>query len=229
MKNKADAYLSTEVTQAWEHYRHMEETRTKYLSFYATVILTSAGFLVTLMKDFSAFDPGQFIASVSVFAFLLFVFSYFIWANITRIGFVLAAYEVILSETRKYMLGAESAGYHLWNVRARIPPAVSSGVFRIQSAASAIVLSVCLLLLSAEAYMSYVILSGTVRAPLWHGYVIGGFALLILALVSHGFLRLRSARKYQPPNVALSQRARTSSSPTQTPNPSFKRTPNGAA
>jgi hypothetical protein len=158
------------------------------------------------MKDFSAFDPAQFVASVSIFTFLLFVFSYFIWATITRIGFVLAAYEVILSETRKYMLGAESAGCDLWNVRARIPPAVSSGIFRIQSAASAIVLSVCILLLSAEAYMSYVILSGTVRAPLWQGYVIGAFALLILALVTHGFLRLKQAGKYQAPITQLSHR-----------------------
>ena len=177
----------------------LEETRTKYLSFFATVILTSAGFVVTLMKDFGKFEPSQFIASVSIFALLLFVFSYFLWANITRIGFVLAAYEGILSETRRYMLGTGNAGLRLWDIRARIPPAVSSGVFRIQWAASAIVLSVCALLLAAETYMSFVVFSGIVVAPRWLGYVTGVFALAIVALVGHGFYRLRKARRQQVP------------------------------
>jgi len=149
VKNRTDAYLLAEITQAWQHYRHMEETRTKYLSFFATVILTSTGFFINLLKDINSFDPTQFITLASIFFFLLFIFSYFIWANITRIGFVLGAYEVIMSETRKHLLGVNSTGFQLWNIRARIPPAVSTGIFRIQSAASAIVLGVCMLLLSS--------------------------------------------------------------------------------
>jgi hypothetical protein len=204
MNNQTQTYLLAEITQAWTHYRHLEETRTKYLSFFATVILTSSGFLVTLLKDIDKFDPAQFIASLSIFGFLLFIFSFFIWANISRIGFVLTAYEVITSETRKYMLGAGSTGYNLWNIRTRIPPTVSKGVFRIQSAASAIVLSVCLLLLSAEGYMSYLVLNGAVNAPLWQGYLIAAFAVVIVILGSHGFISLRQAHKYQVPPAELS-------------------------
>ena len=84
LRNQTEAYLLAEVTQAWIHYRHLEETRTKYLSFFATVILTSAGFLVTLLKDIDKFDPAQLVGSISVFCFLLFIFSFFIWANISR-------------------------------------------------------------------------------------------------------------------------------------------------
>lgn len=135
VKEKSDAYLLAEITQAWLHFRHMEETRTKYLSFFATVILASTGFFITLTKDIKNFESARFIALVSIFCFLLIAFSYFIWANIILIGFVLREYDVIISETRKHMLGANSSGYQLWNIRARIPPTVSSGFFRIQFAA----------------------------------------------------------------------------------------------
>lgn len=204
LKNQTETYLLAEITQAWTHYRHMEETRTKYLAFFATVIITSGGFLVTLLKDIDKFDPVQLVASISVFCFLLFLFSFFVWANISRIGFVLASYETILNETRKYMLGAGSAGYRLWDIRTRIPPTVSKGVFRIQSAASAIVLSVCVLLLSAEAYMSYTVFTGAVAAPTWLGCVIAGSALAIVVLVGHASVRIRQAQKYQAPKSELS-------------------------
>lgn len=204
LKNQTETYLLAEMAQAWTHYRHMEETRTKYLAFFATVILTSGGFLVTLLKDIDKFDPVQLIASISAFCFLLFVFSFFIWANISRIGFVLASYETIMNETRKYMFGAASTGYRLWDIRAKIPPTVSKGIFRIQFAASAIVLSVCLLLFFAEAYMGYMILAGTVHAPSWLGYVILGFAAAIVVFVGHALVRIRQALMYQAPKSELS-------------------------
>ena len=205
LKNQTEAYLLAELPQAWIHYRHLEETRTRYLSFFATVILTSAGFLVTILKDIDKFHCVQLVGSISIFCFLLFIFSFFIWANISRIGFVLAAYEVILVETRRYVLGAESTGYRLWNIRSRIPPTVSTGVFRIQLAASSIVLTVCLLLLVAEAYMSYIVLHEEVQAPSWLGYTISGLAVASLALVLYALIRIRQARKYRAPIAELSQ------------------------
>lgn len=203
-KNQTETFLLAELTQAWMHYRHLEETRTKYLAFFATVILTSCGFLVTLLKDIDKFESVQLIASISIFCFLLFVFSFFIWANISRIGFILASYETIMKETRKYILGADSAGYRLWDIRTRIPPTVSNGVFRIQSAASAIVLSVCILFFSAEAYMSYTVFSGRVSAPLWLGCTIASLAFVIALLVGHTSVLLRQAQKYQIPKSELS-------------------------
>jgi hypothetical protein len=204
MKNQTEAYLLSEATQAWTHYRHMEETRTKYLSFFATVILTSAGFLVTILKDIDKFEPVQLIASMSVFGFLLSIFSFFIWANISRVGYILTAYEVILTETRKYMLGAQSTGFSLWNIRTRIPPTVSTGVFSIQSAARQIVFIVCLLLLSAEAYLSFLVLDGRVCAPKWLGYVILLLDVGIAGLLVHGNLCLRQAQEFKTLRPELS-------------------------
>jgi hypothetical protein len=197
VKNKTEIYLLAEINQAWLHYRHLEETRTKYLSFFATVILTSTGFFISLLKDVKNFLPIQFIVLTSIFCFLLFVFSYFIWANITRIGFILSTYESIMVETRKYMLGINSTGYHLWSIRERIPPTVSCGIFRIQSAASAIVLGVCVLLLHSEIYMGYLILSDTIIAPKWLGYLIDTLAIFILAFIIHGIVSFKKAQKYK--------------------------------
>lgn len=203
-KNQTESFLLAELSQAWTHYRHLEETRTKYLAFFATVILTSCGFLVTLLKDINKFDQVQLTASISIFCFLLFVFSFFIWANISRIGFVLASYETIMKETRKHMLGADSTGYRLWDIRTRIPPTVSNGIFSIQSAASAIVLSVCVLFFSAEVYMSYSVFTGRVSAPSWLGYAIGSFAVAITVLVGHASVRIRQAQNYQAPKSEIS-------------------------
>ncbi len=204
LKNQTEAYLLAEIAQAWSHYRHLEETRTKYLAFFATVILTSGGFLVTLLKDLDKFDQVQLIASISAFCFLLFVFSFFIWANISRIGFVLKSYETVMNETRKYMLGADSAGYRLWDIRTRIPPSVSTGIFGIQSAASDIVFSVCVMLFVAQAYMSYIVFAGKAPAPLWLAYALAGMAILIAALVVHALMRIRKAKQYQVPKIELS-------------------------
>ncbi len=189
-----EKYLLAEMAQAWSHYRHLEETRTKYLSFFATVVLTAAGFLVTLIKDAGRFDPTHFIGATSVFCLLLFGFSFFILANIARIGFVLAAYDAIIGEARQFMLGADSPACRLWSVRERIPPLVSTGIFGIQAAAIAIVQIVCLLLAGVEGYMGWLVLSGRVNAPRWQGWIMVALVLAALLLMLAFSMRLNRAR-----------------------------------
>jgi len=194
-----------ESTQTWVHYRHMEETRTKYLSFFATVILTSSGFLVTLLKDIEKFDPLHFSVSVSFFLLLLFLFSYFIWANIVRISFVLSAYEIIMSEIRAFMLVRGSTAFNLWNVREKVPQEVSKGIFRISSAASTIVLGICVSLLFGEAYISFLVLTRAILAPMWVGYIMGLFVVVGGILLVNAKVGLSRALKFQPPKQELSQ------------------------
>lgn len=207
LKNQTEAFLLAEATQAWTHYRHLEETRTKYLAFFATVVLTSGGFLVTLLKDIDKFKPALLTGALALFCVLLFVFSFFIWANIVRIGFVLNAYGDIMVATRKYMLGVDSAGYRLWDIRTRIPPSVSRGAFTIQWTAGAIVRGVCLLLAMAEAGMGIAVTEGWIAAPAWLGQVVTGIAVALLAAVLYTSVRIRQAHKYQPPTPELSQLA----------------------
>lgn len=205
LRNQSETYLLSEITQAWSHYRHLEEMRTKYLSFFATIVLTSAGFLVTLLKDITKFESTHLIGSVSVFVFLVFLFTYFIWANISRIGYVLAAYETIMTETRRLMLGSNCSAFRLWAIRDRIPPAVSSGIFRIQLAASSMVLSVCVLLFGAEGYLAFVTVTGKVaQLPVILSALPIFFATCIAALIVHGLVRVRRAAQFQPPAMELS-------------------------
>ena len=197
-------FLLSELSQAWTHYRHLEETRLKYLSFFATVILATSGFLVSLMRDFGSFKVEQFVTAASVFVLVLFMFSFFVWANVTRIGYVLAAYEHVMKETRKHMLGEGSPAYEVWNIRAHIPPEVSRGVFRIQSTARNIVMLVCVALLLAESYMACVVLARPSSYPRVQAIVMVIVCGAMFIVLLYGRLCVRSADRFSTPASSIS-------------------------
>jgi hypothetical protein len=184
MNDPLTPLLIDEVSQAWTHYRHLEETRTKYLSFFAATTLTSVGFLVTLSKDATTFDQVQLALLTSVFLFFLFMFSAFVWANVLRIGYVLAAYEDILRETRRYRLAAYPAAVTLWDIRSRLPETVRGGIFSIQQAAIYMIMSVCFFIMVAQSYLSALVLAGELQSKKWFAYPLPFWLLPAIMLVA---------------------------------------------
>ncbi|MCW8092132.1 hypothetical protein [Alteromonas sp. ASW11-130] len=81
---------------------------------------------------------------------------------------------------------------------------MSIEIFRIQSAANAIVLSGSILPVFAEAYMSFMVLTCIVTSPSWLAYISAGFAMSIVVLLGYAVLLIRKAQKYQAPKVELS-------------------------
>jgi hypothetical protein len=187
LREQREMFLSGEVSQAWTHYRHIEETRTKYLSFFATVVLGSSGFLITVLKDLKNFDPIQLVVSLSIFVLFLFLFSFFIWANIVRMGFVLSAYDQVIQEARSRTLSEEVA-LNL-NIRTKIPNFVSKGIFRVQLAASSIVLGVCVLLCAGEVYLGYLAGMRLPHNPAWLGELIEVAAAFQFLFVAYAIVR----------------------------------------
>lgn len=154
MDSESFKYHGAEIGQAWSHYRHIEETRTKYLSFFATVVLAATGFLTTVLKDASALSLVQ-VAMIAVFLLLLFAFSITLWANLIRVGIVLDSYDVILERTREAVHGSASPLVKLWLVRQRFPPDVRDGtVFDPQAAACSLVYGVLVVLLIGEVFLA---------------------------------------------------------------------------
>ncbi|GGP24701.1 hypothetical protein [Silvimonas amylolytica] len=196
---RKDSYITAEISQAWTHYRHMEEMRTKYLSFYSTVIIASAGFFVNLAKDERDIVTPHLFFPLSIFTLLLFVFSLAVWANIYRIGHIVWVYGNILQETRKSVLKETNPAYVRWQVRKHIPPSVSGGLFSIQSAASYIVSGVCLVLTGMQVVLTMKAYDlGTL--PVWQK--MGGevFIFIEVVLSFYALYCVAAAKKFKKTN-----------------------------
>jgi len=164
------SFFFDETSQAWSHYRHLEETRRNYLAFHAAATLTSLGFLASVGKDIESFDAVILSAIISGFLVFLFTLSFLVWANLLRIGYVLHAYEEILTETRRFALGTDSSEFKLWNIRDRIPQVVRLGVFTIQNAASYLTLLSCCLVCIAQIWLTTVVIRGDATSMFWEPY-----------------------------------------------------------
>ncbi|MCD0418900.1 hypothetical protein LOC51_16950 [Rubrivivax sp. JA1024] len=194
------SFLWAEATQAWNHYRHLEETRRNYLAFHSATTLTSLGFLATIGKDIASLDVVVLSAVVSGFLVFLFVLSFFVWANLLRIGYVLQAYEEIMTETRRFALGSESPAFKLWNIRDRLPGVVRLKVFTVQNAANYLALLSCALVCIAQILLTTSVVRGDAYSRVWAPYR-GVFIVISIAMVAGLMFSIWSIR------VAARQRA----------------------
>ena len=184
LTKNSEFLLKAELDQAWSHYRHLEETRGKYLNFFFTIFLASIGFMLTLAKDFDVKVTVETYFGFAVFVFSLFLISAILLAAIVRIGYVLSSYENIMKETRKYFHGESSPVLDVWDIRKGIPSSVNKGVFSIQKSSRALVMCVCLMLSILQ--MGVVREMYSMTMTLKSGYVvatIGFIAIMIITLL----------------------------------------------
>lgn len=154
MENSA---ITSEAAHAWNHYRHMEETRRNYLAFQMVTTLTALGFLAGFVKDASSADRFLLSVAFTLFLIFLFFFSFLIWANILRIGYILHAYSDILRKSREHTLADNDEMRALWQIRNRIPTCISGGIFAIQHSANYLTMASCIAILIAQICVSVLV------------------------------------------------------------------------
>jgi hypothetical protein len=184
LNKNSETLFRSELDQAWSHYRHLEETRTKYLNFFFTIFLASIGFILTLITGLKSSISIDLYFGFAVFILALFLFSVILLASIVRLGYVLSSYELVMSETRKYFHGIDSPVLEIWNIRKNIPESVNRGVFSIQKSSRLLVLGVCMILSIIEFSLAYQIFN--ITNSLTSGYflsaLLSGFAMVLILL-----------------------------------------------
>lgn len=107
MDNHEKDMIIAEFKEAWLHYRHVENNRTKYLGFFFTIILTSIGFIVTILYNDGKFvSPNQPVTfGLLILVWFLNVITTFIYTAVFKVRFVLYHYEAVLKSTRTLIYG----------------------------------------------------------------------------------------------------------------------------
>lgn len=95
--------LLSEYSQAWEHYRHLENSRTRYMNFFFTALFAIIGLYSTLL-NLKKIEIGELQIILGIALLQIFIlFSLFIFINITRIGRVLQGYNGVKNRIREML------------------------------------------------------------------------------------------------------------------------------
>jgi hypothetical protein len=144
--------LMSELDQAWAHYRHLEETRTKYLNFFFTILLGSAAFWGTVLRR-ENLEPNAVIFGFYVYAFFLFVVIAVIYAAINKIGVTRDQYEGIMHTTHECLFRANEGAVGLYKITEK-HPGMKIKMYSVQLSAEWLSLVCCVALLGIEWYGS---------------------------------------------------------------------------
>ena len=98
-KNDEVGFLLEDYRQAWDHYRHVEDERLRYLTIYFTATLGSAAIAAPLLAA-SSLDSGGQLLAVATFLGVFQAFSFFVSVTIRRFGTVLLHYSTVMHENR---------------------------------------------------------------------------------------------------------------------------------
>jgi hypothetical protein len=107
MKETVEKSIIEEYHQLREHFRHLENTRTKYMNFFFASLFAVFGLYAALIK-IDKWEIHEFELGIGLFLFYMFsVFTLYIYTNITRIGSALAVYHKVTDEVRKKLFDDE--------------------------------------------------------------------------------------------------------------------------
>jgi hypothetical protein len=127
------ALLKQEFSEAWSHYRHIENARSAYFAFAVTAIGGVLAFVASLIKGGSDMDEhyAVLVAALLLLDFLL----AFIYATARKQRAVLWHYENVMLEVRRLAYGESFSELdRLINVRRHVDPIVHSAAFSAQRA-----------------------------------------------------------------------------------------------
>ena len=120
--------LVQEYNHTWIHYRHLEETRVKYINFLFTIFfasITAYGAIFKLSES-----RGVMLILGFVFLFLLSALTLYLFIAVTRIGLVLASYDKCMGDLREVMFADCPAPESIY--KRRILPRDKKHVFSVQ-------------------------------------------------------------------------------------------------
>lgn len=211
--NKSDQLLDQEFKEAWSHYRHVESDRSRYLSFFFTIVLATIGFLITITKDIgsgSTLSPW-FIPGIFFLFWLLNVLAWFIYAGIKKSGHVLAHYDQVMWRIRDMVYDEPQKMRQLLSIR-RAHPVMMMRTFSTQGLAEGLLLCAGILFDITAGFLIF----ATWKIGLSAIWIFAGMCLLwtiLIAFKAYIALRLLMARNatrglpaYEPlPRVELSR------------------------
>lgn len=181
MDSASTDLLKQEFTEAWNHYRHLENDRTRYLGFFFTLLIASIGLLLNALATVSPTSPTPywFVPGVFLLAWLFDALSLFIYANIKKSAFILRHYFNIMWRIRELIYEDPPKMHQLLSV-AETHPIVKSMWFSHQKLSEMLLLSACFLLDVAQA----VLIALGWRHHLSPHWVVACMAVLAVALLS---------------------------------------------
>ncbi len=101
-QNSETSLLIEEFKQAWEHYRHLENTRSKYITTALTFFLSAMAFNGLMFRLESKLGPDLFIVLLLANAMVLF-FSYYLRQSVLAIRPVLEHYGNVMTGVRHHI------------------------------------------------------------------------------------------------------------------------------
>lgn len=107
-KSMKESQLLREWEQAWNHYRHLESSRSQYVGFFFTVLLATISIAIGFMKGITLDSKPIVIFGLIGLIFVDFFITISIFIIIKKTGYVLRRYEIII-ETVREEFGVESS------------------------------------------------------------------------------------------------------------------------
>jgi hypothetical protein len=110
--SRVDTLLLAEFDQAWQHYRHVENTRNQFLGFFFTISLGSAALAGPTLHGKTLQVPSRLLLDTG-FLWTISIVAICIYVAVRRAGPVMAGYETIHWAIRERFYGNSEEGLAL--------------------------------------------------------------------------------------------------------------------
>ena len=141
-----------EYNEVWQHYRHLENARTKYMNFFFTALFAVFSFFTALIRLDKFETSNQELTLWMILLYIFSAFTLYIFINIVKIGWVLDGYNRIQREIRQLFLDTKTI--NKISVTNYLPKN-SKKIFRLQYSAE-LFLKICLLVLNFIIIISFI-------------------------------------------------------------------------
>ncbi|MDY0279166.1 MAG: hypothetical protein RBR35_01235 [Salinivirgaceae bacterium] len=120
--------------QAWEHYRHIENSRSQYMNFFFTALFAFSGVILAFNNIEKIDFKGKEISYGVLLLYLFNVFTLYIYINIVRIGWVLDGYTKVMNDIKAKLFNNNSDYVNI-SVRNYLPKESKYKIFSVHFSA----------------------------------------------------------------------------------------------
>lgn len=126
--------LIEQYRQSWEHYRHLENSRSQYMNFFFTALFASFGVYAAFINIEQWNFDGKELSVGVLLLFLFSVFTLYIYINIVRTGWVLDGYSKVMKDIKTKLFN-NNPDYVNISVRNYLPKESKYKIFSVQFSA----------------------------------------------------------------------------------------------
>jgi|GEM_PF-5377526 len=141
--------LLKEFDQAWNHYRHIEDQRSKTMNYFYTIVLGITVLFVNYFKDKNLQLSYVACIGISMLLLLVFIYTFFAYTSVRKASKVLNHYENVMEIIRKLYYKDERS-LKLLYVRKTLRKSKISKLFSVQSTSESTLLGTMLVILIIE-------------------------------------------------------------------------------